>query len=40
MLMEAMEEESRKGPINLKDYFNWVTFDGNKSPSHALLFIF
>lgn len=27
MLMTAMNEESRKGPINLKDYYNWVTFD-------------
>lgn len=34
MLMTAMNEESRKGPINLKDYYNWVTFDGNISPSY------
>jgi len=27
MLMTAMKEESRKGPINIKDYYNWVTFD-------------
>ena len=34
MLMTAIQEESRKGPINLVDYFNWVTSDG-KLPSIA-----
>jgi hypothetical protein len=29
MLMIAIQEESRKGPINFIDYYNWVTFDGN-----------
>ncbi|KAE9366387.1 benzoate 4-monooxygenase cytochrome P450 [Stipitochalara longipes BDJ] len=27
MLMTAIQEESRKGPINLVEYFNWVTSD-------------
>jgi hypothetical protein len=39
MLMTAMKEESRKGPINLKDYYNWVTFDGNNSPPSILHFL-
>jgi hypothetical protein len=29
MLMIAIQEESSKGPINLKEYYNWVTSDGN-----------
>jgi hypothetical protein len=35
MLMTAIQEESQNGPINLVDYFNWVTSDG-KLPSIAL----
>jgi len=27
MLMIAIQEESRKGPINFIDYYNWITFD-------------
>ncbi|KAH8786726.1 cytochrome P450 [Hyaloscypha sp. PMI_1271] len=27
MLMIAIQEESSKGPINLKEYYNWVTSD-------------
>jgi cytochrome P450 len=26
--MAAMTEESRKGPLDLKQWYNWVTFDG------------
>lgn len=39
MLMTAIQEESRKGPINLVDYFNWVTSDGNFGPlpHHSLM---
>lgn len=28
MLMAAMAEESCKGPLDLKQWYNWVTFDG------------
>jgi hypothetical protein len=31
MLMVAIAEESRKGPLNLNDCYNWVTFDGTLS---------
>ncbi|TVY15295.1 Cytochrome P450 monooxygenase hmp1 [Lachnellula arida] len=27
MLMDAISEEGRKGPIDIKDFYNWVTFD-------------
>ena len=27
MLMTAVEEEGKKGPINLVEMFNWTTFD-------------
>ena len=28
ILMASMAEESRKGPLDLKQWYNWVTFDG------------
>jgi cytochrome P450 len=31
--MTAIQVESRKGPINLVDYYNWVTSDGKPRPS-------
>jgi hypothetical protein len=33
MLMDAIRAESRKGPINLVDYYNWVTSDGKRPPT-------
>lgn len=33
MLMVAVSEESRKGPLNLIDFYNWVTFDGTSPDS-------
>jgi hypothetical protein len=29
--MVAISEESQKGTINLRDFYNWVTFDGRIS---------
>jgi hypothetical protein len=28
MFMVAIAEESRKGPLDMTDCYNWVTFDG------------
>lgn len=38
--MVAIEEESRKEPINLTNFYNWVTFDGTfKAPTISHTFI-
>jgi len=39
MLITAIKEESRKGVINMTDYYNWVTFDGNISRLSILHFL-
>ena len=36
--MVAIAEESRKGPMDINECYNWVTFDGKQTePLHVLL---
>jgi hypothetical protein len=42
MLMVVIREESDKGPLNLNDCYNWVTFDDiplNPIPCLSILII-
>jgi hypothetical protein len=36
-LMAVIAEESRKGPIDMKDFYNWFTFDGADLVTHKTI---